>query len=71
MTKVNGYISVGSVAMRIELDKNIENVLAEKYLRRDELLSEYATTDNMAIRKDAYTPKIFRRQNSSFLTFRQ
>ena len=24
--------------MRIELDKNIENVLAEKYLRRDELL---------------------------------
>ena len=48
--------------MRIQLDKNIENILAEKYLHRDELLSEYATKDSMAIRKDAYVPKIFRRQ---------
>ena len=48
--------------MSIELDKNLELTLAANYLRRDELLSEYATKDSMAIRKDAYVPKLFRRQ---------
>ncbi|MDE6372188.1 MAG: hypothetical protein K2L61_01445, partial [Clostridia bacterium] len=48
--------------MRIELDKSIENILEQQYLRKDELLSEYATKDFEAIRKDEYTPKIFRRQ---------
>ena len=48
--------------MRIELNKNIESILADKYKRRDELLSQYATKDSTAIRKDAYIPKNFRRQ---------
>ena len=48
--------------MRIELDKNLELTLAANYIRRDELLSEYATKDGQAIRKDSYIPKVFRRQ---------
>ncbi|MDE5911845.1 MAG: HD domain-containing protein [Clostridia bacterium] len=48
--------------MKIQLEKNIENILTQQYARKDELLSEYATKDFEAIRKDEYIPKIFRRQ---------
>lgn len=48
--------------MRIELDKNIEKTLTKQYAQRDELLSEFAAKDCMAIRKYSYVPKIFRRQ---------
>ena len=48
--------------MSIELDENVKMTLAGNYLCRDELLSEFATKDSMAIRKDAYVPKLFRRQ---------
>ncbi|MDE6475166.1 MAG: HD domain-containing protein [Clostridia bacterium] len=48
--------------MKIQLDKNIETALAKQYSQRDELLSKFAAKDAMAVRKDEYTPKIFRRQ---------
>lgn len=48
--------------MRIELDENINRILTQEYAKRDELLSNYATKDCCAIRKDSYVPKIFRRQ---------
>ncbi len=48
--------------MSIQLDDRIAKELSGKYAQRDALLSPYATKDGMAIRKDAYTPKIFRRQ---------
>ncbi|MDE7348683.1 MAG: HD domain-containing protein [Clostridia bacterium] len=48
--------------MKIQLDKNIETALSKQYSQRDELLSEFAAKDATAIRKDEYTPKIFRRQ---------
>lgn len=48
--------------MSIQLDDRIAKELSSKYAQRDALLSPYATKDGMAIRKDAYTPKIFRRQ---------
>lgn len=48
--------------MSIALDKEIENRLKELYGQRDTLLSPFATKDDAAIRKDSYTPKIFRRQ---------
>lgn len=48
--------------MSIKLDKNIESELTEKYAQRDALLSKFATKDDMAIRKDSYVPKVFRRQ---------
>lgn len=48
--------------MSIQLDDRIAKELSSKYVQRDALLSPYATKDGMAIRKDAYTPKIFRRQ---------
>ncbi len=48
--------------MSIQLDDRIAKELSGKYAQRDALLSPFATKDGMAIRKDAYTPKIFRRQ---------
>ena len=48
--------------MSISLNKDIELLLKDVYRQKDTLLSPFATKDDMAIRNDCYTPKIFRRQ---------
>ena len=48
--------------MGISLSGEAEIILRDNYAKRDALLSPYATKDDGAIRKNAYTPRLFRRQ---------
>ena len=47
---------------RIDLDENAKIILQEKFAKRDALLSQYATKDCDAARKNDYIPRLFRRQ---------
>ncbi|MDE6189193.1 MAG: HD domain-containing protein [Clostridia bacterium] len=45
-----------------DLNENAKKELQRLYEHKDGLLSAYATKDGAAIRKEAYSPKLFRRQ---------